>query len=1134
MRIRLQEWMFGLCVMAGLGWTMTALAASPTVPPATSGPIKALIRYPTMHGDTVVFEAGGNLWKTSLSGGTATRLTSDSGFDMAPHFSPNGRWIAFTGWYQGNTDVYLIPSAGGPVKRLTYHSINAKIGKDKLRPMQDNTVVGWTPDSKKVVFLSRRDSFNPQVMHAYTVAVGGGLPKQLPLPWTGPLSFNANGHEVAYNKLSRVYRPFHRKHYFGGQAQDIWTYDFNTGKSRQITHWKGADVWPMWHGDSIYFTSDRGSHGVQNLWVYSFSKDHFTQLTHFDTYDIDSPTLGRDGIALSDGGDLYVYRFADKKLQKIDVRVPTDGVDSQPYWVDAGKHVSSAAVSPNGKLAVFSAHGALFTVPAKYGSTETLTHDPAADERDPAWSPDGTQIAYILAKGRSDEIALRSATGGPPKLLTHHSSISYQGPLTWSPDGKWITYVDSNEHLWLQNVKTAKRFKVATDPSSRFGFRDIAWSPGSDWLAFSRALPDHKSGLFLYHVTDHSLHGISSGRFDDFSPAFSSNGKYLFFASNRLVNPAMSGFDETMASLDSSGLYAATLNADTASPLAPREPKAVDDHHDKHKSGKDDKTSTAHTGPLHIDLKGLMSRAVQLPVPAANIGDVVASHGVVFYNTRPNPVLGGQLTGEKPQLRAYNLAKRKDLTLDNGGSDLMLSADGSTLLFQSNGHWVLRPGKFDKKAKDKKLDLAHVRRWVEPRAEWNTSFEEAWRNVRDHFLNPELIKSRWAAIGARYRRLLPLATSNNDVTWLIANMMATPGESHMYIGGGSSSGSWKSPASTTADLGADFALDPASGRYKLSRIYHGDNTIPNYRAPLAQPGLKVAVGDYVLAINGQSLKSPTNPYALLNGTYGTTVRLRLSKDASGKHAWTIRVKPVASAAKLHLLAWIRHNRKEVSKLSGGKIGYVYMEDMEATGMHEFIRQYYSQTHKQAIIFDDRWNLGGFIDPFLFDRIDRQLTGMFTNRYRWATPTPNAFHGYMAALINRGSASDGDIFAYMFKADHLGPTIGSRTWAGVRGYDGPFELLDGDHQTISDDGMYGLKSQWVVENIGVSPDITVHDEPGQLNHGMDAQLHTAVDNLMKKIHDAPRNLPPPPPWTPAFPPQPAYPKCTDHSNNSTCG
>lgn len=1116
----------------------SATTQHPAATSDTRGPIKVLIRYPTMHGNDVVFEAGGNLWKTTLSGGVATQLTSDSGFDMVPHFSPNGLWIAFTGQYHGNTDVYVISAAGGPVRRLTYHSINEKIGKNKLRARVDNIVVGWTPDSKNVIFLSRRSSFNPQVMHAFTVPIKGGLPEQIPLPWTGPLSFNANGEKVAYNKLTRVYRPFHRKHYFGGKAQNIWIYDIKTGRSRQITHWKGADVWPMWHRDSIYFTSDRGNHGVENLWSYSLTRNHFSQLTHFKTYDIDFPTLGNDGIALSDGGDLYVYRFGDRKLHKINVRVPINDVSPGPHWINAAEHVTSAGVAPNGELAVFSASGALFTVAAKQGVTQTLTRDPAADERDPAWSPDGEQIAYVLAKGRSDEIALRSATGGPPHLLTHGSKRSYQGPITWSPNGKWITYVDNDQNLWLQNVKTKERYKVTTDPNGRFIFRDLTWSADSDWIAFSRTLPNEKSGLFLYHLTDHSLHGISSGRFSDHAPAFSDDGKYLFFVSTRLANPVFSDFDTSMASVESSGLYATTLAANTPSPLAPRNPKAIGRRRGERKYSSGHKSSSAypHVGPVNIDFKGLMARAVQLPVPAANITSLVASHGVIYYHTVPNHGLGDPLPGEEPKLRAYDVATRKDRALNQGGAGLKLSADHSTLLYRTRGHWVLRPATFDKSAKERKLNLARMRRWIQPRAEWATSFGEAWRYVRDYFFDPDLLHQHWATLGDRYRRLLPLAVSPNDVTWLIANMIGSLGESHMYIRGGSPYQGWENSVTMTADLGADFALDSKSGRYKLSRIYHGDNSIPGYRAPLAQPGLKVSTGDYVLAINGHPLKAPTNPYALLKGTYDSTVRLRLSRDAKGHGAWTIRVKPVANSAKLRLLAWIRHNRKEVNKLSHGKIGYVYLNDFEATGAREFIRQYYSQMRKQGIIFDDRWNLGGRseIEQNIFNRIARRTMAMFTTRFGWIHPTPNAFSGYMATLINRGSSSNGDVFPYMFNKDHLGPTIGSRTWGGMRGFNGHFVLLDGARMAISNHSLYTLDSRWMVENIGIIPDITVHDEPGQLNRGYDAQLETAVRRLMQKIKTALRQLPPPPPMTPAFPQQLVYPKCSDSMNTTTCG
>ena len=714
-------------------------------------------------------------------------------------------------------------------------------------------------------------------------------------------------------------------------------------------------------------------------------------------------------------------------------------------------------------------------------------------------------------------------------------------------------------------MATGKRHRITRDPSQvNAAFTDVHWSPGSDWLVFSKGLthkvgrmvmPATKTGLFLYHVADRSLHQLSRGQYSDQAPVFSHDDRYLLFASDRIVDPAFSRFDTVTASLNSSGLYAATLSKTTASPIAPRVRTATSGHEDDPAatSGSDDKTGAdatdsagddkdtgkdkksakpaarkaehKHTAPVAIDVKRLMDRAVRLDVPAANISQILEAKGVVFYVTEPNETLGDPLTGEKPELRAYDLKKRKEHTLEKDVSDVTLSADGSTLFYQHDGQWTTRPASFDKDPGDQAMahmDVSKIQRWVQPRAEWPTIFGEAMRDVRDYFVNPQLIARDWPAISARYRRLMPRAASRDDVNWLIANAIGTPGESHMYVKDGDKG--WRTPAAPSADLGADFALDKTSGRYYLRRIYQGDNTVPGYRAPLHQPGLKIKAGDFVLAVNGQPLRAPMNPYALLNGTFGTTIALKIADNAQGAHAHTIHVEPVVNAHKLHMLAWIRHNRQQIARLSHGQIGYVYLEDMGETGMQQFVRQYYSQLNKKAIIFDDRWNLGGFIDSILFDRIARQLGSMSVNRHMGTYPSPNAFGGYMAALINRGSASDGDIFAYMFKQKHLGPTIGSRTWAGVRGYWGPFDLLDGGELIVSEDAMYGLDSKWVIENIGVKPDIPVHNDPGQLNQGHDAQIEKAVAVLMAKIKTKPRVYPQPPTWLPAFPPQPDYPKC----------
>ncbi|WP_297926895.1 S41 family peptidase [Metallibacterium sp.] len=1101
-----------------------ALLAPSALAQSAPGPVQALIRYPSIHGNTVVFEAGGAVWKVGVQGGEATRLTSDSGYDSHPLLSPDGKWVAFTGWYRGNTDVYVVSVHGGPVKQLTWRSINAQM-HGKIMTAPDNVVIGWTPNSEDVVFLSRRESFNPQIERAFEVPVTGGLPVALPMPWTGPLSFNASGTVVAYNKLARVLRAFHRKHYYGGQADNIYTYDLASGASTQLTHWKGEDAYPMWYGNTLYFASDRGKNGVLNLWQRDLKTGATQQVTDFPTYDVDWPSLGNTGIALSDGGLLYVYSFATGKLTQVPVTVPLGGSRTLPYEYAAAKMIRGADIAPDGKLAVFSARGALFTVPAEYGHTTEISHTVASNDKDPMWSPNGKWIAYIRDNGVDSQVMLRAADGkGAPKALTREADITYAGPLLWSPNGDWLTYTDSRQRLWLVDVNTGARKEVTTDRQKIIGaFQDVAFSPDSRWLAFSKHLPNHLHALFIYGVDNGQLHQVSRGDFNDSNPAFSQDGKYLYFVSARLVNPVLSAYNFGASGVVPDGLYVTTLEASTPSPFAPRTqvPAAS-----KPKSGAKGKTKgkKAKTPVVNIDFNGLIKRAVRVPVPAANIMQVAEAKGVVYYATMPVPVLGGAIPGEMPELRAYDLAKRKALTLAQGiGSGFALSADGSTLLYNFHGKWVLRPATFSPAAKAKPLNTSHMQMQVVPRAEWAEIFNEAWRNVRDYFVNPELIKAKWAAIGDRYRALLPLVQTREDLNYIMANMIGSLGESHMYIFGGDMG--WKSPPQPTAGLGVEFALNVRAGRYYLKRIYHGDNTVPGYYAPLAQPGLKVKQGDYVLAINGKPLTASINPYELLQGTLGQTIALSIASTPDGT-PWTILVKPVVNSGKLHLLHWINNNRREVNKLSDGKIGYVYLNDMEATGLHEFVRQYYSQLNKPGLIIDDRWNLGGFIDTILFNQLDQKPVAAWTNRHGAYYQSPeDAYVGHMAALINHGSASDGDIFAYRFQQYHLGPTIGSRTWGGVRGYDNTFPLLDGGAQVVSEIAMYGTNSKWVVENIGVVPSIEVHVNPGLLaRDNRDTQIEKAVAVLLQEIKQHPTEVSPPPPWMPAFPVQPDYPPC----------
>jgi tricorn protease len=1080
----------------------------------------ALVRFPTIHGQTLVFEAGGNLWKIGLKGGTAVRLTADPGYDEMPRFSPDGKWIAFTGEYAGQNDVYVIPAAGGAAKRLTFRSDVTPHAPLRWGP--NNMVLTWTRDSKDIVFLSRHDIFNSWFGRPFEISVKGGLPSEIPLPKGGVMSYNGDGTKIAYNRIFRNFRTW--KHYYGGLAQDVWIYDFKTKKVKRITHWKGNDMDPMWdaQNNTIYFISDRGSHHVMNLWAWSLKDRKFRQVTHFKHYDIDWPSLGDTGIVFQQHGKLQVLKLPSEKRVTVPVTVPNDGIRTQPYWYDASQMIRSADIAPNGKLALFGARGDIFTVPKKHGASADITRSSGVREQYPAWSPNGKRIAYVTDASGESEIATRPATGGKEKLLTSTNDRSYYGPA-WSPDGHWLAFSDSSKTLWLMSAKGGQKHRV--DQNKYSEMKDFSFSPDSAWLAYSKTQPNGMRALYIYNIHAGKTRQITSGWFDSFAPVFSDNGKYLYFASARHQNPGFSATEFNFADLEPDGIYVIPLQTRTPSPFAPRQASASATTRAGKNAAKPGKNKS---GTVKIDFKGLAQRAVPLPIASANVGGLAEAHGIVFYTTYPNPILGRPLAGEAPKLMAYDMTKRKGKSLVTGAGGFAISADGKSLLYKKHNDWYIRNASMNN-ADTTKLGLSHMKMRVDPRAEWKEMYWQAWRLYRHFFINPKMNGKDWKAIGERYAKLLPLVSTREDLNYLIGQMNSSLANSHTYVGGGDMHTAPDYVA--TGMIGADFALDKKSGRYYLARIYTGDNTLDSYTAPLDQPGMKVKQGDYVLAINGRPLKAPANPYKYLVNTVGQTITLKVADNAAGAHAHTIRVKPIANALPLWRHAWIGKKREMVNKLSHGKIGYVYLSDMETLGMGQFIRQFYPQLRKQGLIVDDRFNGGGFIDPVVIERLDRKLISQFAGREGGHGPTNAIAHGYKAVLINHYSASDGDIFPWKFKHLHMGPVIGTRTWGGVRGIRGQWPLMDGGYITIPEESMYNDKSAWIVENVGIKPDIEVDDPPGAVMSGKDPQLAKAVDVLMQKIKAHPRTLPKQPAWLPAYPPQPKYPACPA---DRTCG
>ncbi|MEW6363216.1 MAG: S41 family peptidase [Acidobacteriota bacterium] len=1073
-----------------------------------------LLRFPDIYGTEVVFTYGGDLWKAPSAGGTAVRLTAHPGLELFAKFSPDGKWIAFTGQYDGDEQVYVIPSSGGVPTQLTYYPARGPLAP---RWGYDNQVYGWTPDGAKILFRSLRDADGARTESAlYTVPREGGLAVKLPMPTSGAGDISPDGKRMVYSPLFRDFRTW--KRYQGGWAQNLYLFDLASYAVTPVAHSKRTERDPMWIGDAIYFVSDRDA--TLNLYRFDMPGGQVEQLTHETTWDVrwaSSDNTSRVVYELD--GELHVYDTSARKDVKLDILVPDDGLSRRPSHYSVEKNIEDFELSPKAERAVFIARGDVFTLPIEKGATRNLTDSSRSHERWARWSPDGKKIAFISDMSGEDQVCLIDQDGsGKPEQVTTQFRAMLNAPA-WAADGKRVALSDKDGKLYVVELATKKVTQVADDEFG--GIFDYAWSPDGQWLAFSMGEHTGYQSLYIWSVTESKLRRITGEMFNEYGPSWDPQGDYLFFLSDRQFAPQISNVEWNFAGNRTTGIFAAALRGDVKHPFAPesdevtvdgakkdekdegkRDEKAAKDKDEK----KGDETKAEEKKPVKIDFDGLATRVSRVPVDTDNIDGLSAAKGYLLYVVSGAPFYGRD-SYQKDKLWIFDMKEREATVLVEDVSGYALSSDGSKVLVHEGEAYKLYDAK--PKAKDPKtvstkgLSVDRV-----PADEWAEIFDEVWRRYRDFFYVKNMHGYDWKATGDRYRQLLPYVAHRADLNYVLGEMVAELNVGHAYIEGGDI----KIPDRPKVALpGARFALDEKSGRYLIAKIFAGQNEEEKYRSPLTEVGVNVKEGEYVLAIDGVELKANDDPYRLLKDKKDPVTLMVNSKPVL-EGGRKVTFNPIFEEAPLLYLGWVNECRERVVKSTNGRVGYIHIPDMGAEGAYEFIKWYYPQIRREGLVVDVRSNGGGNISQWIIERLDSKLLGTrFGNRSDHPFTYPNTvFYGHMVCLISETSASDGDIFPARFKKAGLGPLIGKRTWGGVVGISGIGPLIDGGNAFVPMQGTNDTDGSWIIEGVGVPPDIEVENDPASVIAGRDLQLERGIGEVLKAMEREPRKLPSRPP------------------------
>ncbi|HEX5736028.1 MAG TPA: PDZ domain-containing protein [Blastocatellia bacterium] len=1087
-----------------------------------------LLQKPTVSRTHIVFSYAGDLWNVAREGGDAARLTTGVGIETDPMFSPDGKLIAFTGEYDGNTDIYVVAAAGGVPKRLTYHP-----GGDE--------VAGWTPDSRKILFRSARTS-TAGYFRFYTVPATGGFPEEVPLPMAKQGSYSPDGSRIAYQPLTQWQPDW--KRYRGGQTSPIWIARLSDSSIEKLPRENSNDFNPMWIENKVYFLSDRD--GAVGLYSYDVNSKAIARVVENNGLDIKSASAGPGAIVYEKFGTIHLFDLGSSKARQVDIRVAGDMASVRPRFERVGTRITNAAISPTGARAVFEARGEILSVPAEKGDPRNITNTTGVMERDPSWSPDGRWIAYFSDEGGEYSLHLRNQTGmGEVKKLNLGNPPSFYYSPTWSPDSKKIAYMDKRLNLWYIDIEKGTPVKIDKNP---LGLNNDVmqpfWSPDSRWIGYTKQVDNLLRAVFVYSLESAKSSQLTDGMSDARYGAFDKSGKYLYFTASTNLGPAFSFAEmSTFPHQSSRNVYAIVLRNDLPSPIAPEsdEEKITEEKKDAAPAAgteekKPDAAAPAAAGaqppagpaaapakkpvePVRIDLEGIDQRIVSLPIPSRNyLSLVVGKPGTVFVLELAPAGPGGPAGPPGLVVHKFDLEKRKFDKVLEGITAIDVSANGEKVLYRQGGFpgtWMIgstatlgMPMPPGAPGAPTALRTAEMEVYIDPRAEWRQMYAEVWRGERDFFYDPNLHGVNLEEFKKRYEAYLPSVAHRSDLNYLFRDMLNQLTVGHLFVDGGDQPRPSFVPGGL---LGADYRVE--NNRYRFAKVYNGESWNPNLRAPLTQPGVNVKEGEYLIAVRGRNITAADNVYSFFESTANKQVVIRVGPNPDGSGSREVTVVPVGSEMGLRNLNWVESNRRKVDQMTGGKLAYVYVPNTSGGGYNSFNRYFFSQTQKQGAVIDERFNTGGALADYMVEYLSRPLLNYIAFREGGDIPTPlGAIYGPKAMIVNELAGSGGDALPWYFRKMQIGKLVGKRTWGGlVASFPMP-QLMDGGFVTAPDAAIFGLEGEWEVENRGVAPDIEVEFDPAAWRAGRDPQLEKAVEIVMEELKKNPR----PQPRRPAYP------------------